>query len=181
MQHPLSVVVADDEPDILEYMVETLFFLGHRVVASASNGHELVAVCQEREPDLIITDIDMPLMDGIRAAHEICRSRPVPVILLSAYFDSRFIEGELRDHVLGYLMKPVKDADLEPAITLAQTRFEELHRLRRERELLVAALEDDTLRTRLAGALVNGSGSALPSELLGPGFETDSSGALDPR
>ena len=61
--------------------------MGHEVVCAAGNGAELVEQCRDTHPDLIITDIKMPNMDGIQAASEITRDKPAPVILVSAYHD----------------------------------------------------------------------------------------------
>ena len=81
--------------------------------------------CRATQPDLVITDIKMPDMDGIDAAVQIYRERPVPIILVSAYHDPELIERAEADHILGYLVKPIKQADLEPAIALALRRFEQ--------------------------------------------------------
>ena len=58
--------------------------------------------------------------------------RPVPVILVSAYHDPEFIRRAEADHILAYLVKPIKQADLEPAIAIAMRRFEQFQALRKE-------------------------------------------------
>jgi response regulator NasT len=131
MNQSLRIAVADDEPDMRKYFQKCLPRLGHQVVAVAANGRELVEQCRATQPDLVITDIKMPEMDGIDAAVQIYQERPVPVILISAFHDAELIERAEADHVLGYLVKPIKQADLEPAIALAMRRFaqfQELHR-----------------------------------------------------
>src|SRR5262249_55034988 len=110
MTQALRIVVADDEPDMREYFQKSLARLGHRVVAVAENGRELVEKCRQERPDLVITDIKMPELDGIDAATAIYRERPVPVILVSAYHDSQLLERAEADHILGYLVKPIKQA-----------------------------------------------------------------------
>src|SRR5262249_36674286 len=96
----------------------------------------------------------MPEMDGIDAAMQIYRERPVPVILVSAYHDSTLIARAGADHVLGYLVKPIKQADLEPAIMLAMRRFEQFEALRKEAADLRQALEDRKLIERAKGILM---------------------------
>ena len=86
--------------------------LGHCVVAIAQNGRELVEKCRTAQPDLVITDIKMPELDGIDAGNQIYQERPVPVILVSAYHDAALIERAEMDHVMGYLVKPIKRSDL---------------------------------------------------------------------
>jgi two-component system, response regulator PdtaR len=154
MTRALRIAVADDEPDMREYFQKSLGRLGHKVVAVAENGRELVEQCRALAPDLVITDIKMPDMDGIDAAVQIYRQRPVPVILVSAFHDATLIERAEADHILGYLVKPIKQADLEPAISLAVRRFEQFEALRREASDLRQALEDRKVIERAKGLLM---------------------------
>jgi two-component system, response regulator PdtaR len=128
---PLRIVVADDEPDMRQYFQRMLPRLGHRVVATATNGRELIDLCRAENPDLVITDIKMPDLDGIEAALQIGQHRPVPIILVSAYHDAALIQRAEANHVLGYLVKPIKQADLEPCIAVAMRRFHESQALQK--------------------------------------------------
>lgn len=132
MTQSLRIVIADDEPDMREFLSRMLPRCGHEVVAAAENGAQLVELCRQQQPDLVITDIKMPVLDGIEAATQINHERPVPVILLSAYHDPALIERAEQDHVSAYLVKPISAADLQPAIAVAMNRFGELQSLRRE-------------------------------------------------
>jgi response regulator NasT len=130
MTQPLRIAVADDEPDMRDYFARILPRLGHEVVVVASNGQELVERCRSACPDLVITDVKMPDLDGIDAAARLCRERPVPVLLISAHRDPELLERAEGDHIMGYLVKPIKQADLDPAIALALRRFAQLEALR---------------------------------------------------
>ncbi len=154
MNVSLRIAVADDEPDMRDYFKKSLSRLGHHVVAVAQTGRELVEKCRTVAPDLVITDIKMPDMDGIDAATEIYSQRAVPVILVSAYHDPTLIERAEADHILGYLVKPIKQADLEPAIGLAMRRFEQFEALRQEAADLRQALEDRKVIERAKGILM---------------------------
>jgi AmiR/NasT family two-component response regulator len=154
MNTHLRIAVADDEPDMREYFLRCLTRLGHQVVVVAQDGQELVERCRTERPDLVITDINMPGMDGIAAAIQLYRDRPVPVILVSAFHDAALIERAEGDHVLGYLVKPIKQADLEPVIALATRRFERFETLRRETADLRQALEDRKVIERAKGVLM---------------------------
>jgi two-component system, response regulator PdtaR len=154
MSQALRIVVADDEPDMQEYFRKILPRLGHQVVGVAANGRQLVEMCSLLQPDLAITDIKMPDLDGIEAAIEIYRERPLPVILVSAFHDPELIERAEADHILGYLVKPIKQADLGPVIALALRRFEQFEALRRETVDLRQALEDRKLIERAKGILM---------------------------
>jgi response regulator NasT len=154
MTHALRIVVADDEADMRDYFRKILPHLGHRLVAVAENGRELVQLCLEQRPDLAITDIKMPDMDGIDAAVEIYRTLPIPVILVSAYHDPELIARAEADHIMGYLVKPIKQSDLEPVIALAMRRFEQFQSLRKEAADLRQALEDRKIIERAKGILM---------------------------
>jgi response regulator NasT len=154
MNHSLRIVAADDEADMRDYFRKILPVLGHRLVAVAENGRDLVQACRTQRPDLVITDIKMPDMDGISAAIEIYRIMPIPVILVSAYHDSDLIARAEADHIVGYLVKPIKQADLEPVIALAMRRFEQFQALCKEAADLRQALEDRKVIERAKGILM---------------------------
>jgi AmiR/NasT family two-component response regulator len=132
MTNPLRIVVADDELDMRDYFRKILPRLGLTVVAAAETGAELIDLCRTHWPDLVITDIKMPGLDGIDAARKIYEEMPTPFILVSAYSDSKLIERAEADHILSYLVKPIKQSDLETAIGLAVRRFEQFAAWRRE-------------------------------------------------
>ena len=154
MTEALKIAIADDEPDVRDYYQRVLPRLGHQLVAAARTGRELVERCRAERPDLIITDIKMPDMDGIEAATQIYQDRPVPVILVSAYHDPDLIRRAEADHVMGYLVKPIKQSDLEPAIALAVRRSDQFRVLRQEAVDLRQALEDRKLTERAKGILM---------------------------
>ena len=91
MTKSLRIAIADDEPDMRDYFAKILPRLGHQVVALAENGAELLRLCRSAHPDLVITDIKMPDMDGIDAAIKIYQEEQIPVILVSAYYDPALI------------------------------------------------------------------------------------------
>jgi response regulator NasT len=158
MTRALRIAVADDEPDMRDYFRKMLPRLGHQVVAVAADGRELVEQCRKAKPDLVITDIKMPDMDGIDAAVEIYRESPLPVILVSAYHDASLIARAEADHILGYLVKPIKQTDLEPVIALAVRRFEQFEELRKEASDLRQALENRKIIERAKGLLMKNVG-----------------------
>ena len=84
MTPALRIAVADDEPRMRDYYQDTLPLLGYRVTCAAPTGQDLVRCCRGDRPDLIITDIRMPDMDGIDAVRALSREEPIPAILVSA-------------------------------------------------------------------------------------------------
>jgi AmiR/NasT family two-component response regulator len=154
MTSALRIVVADDEPDMRDYYCKVLPRLGHSMVAAAATGEELIALCRTHRPDLVITDIKMPGLDGIDAALRIYEEMPIPFILVSAYSDAKLIERAEADHIMAYLVKPIKQADLGPAVSLAMHRFEQFEALRREASDVRQALEDRKIIERAKGVLM---------------------------
>jgi response regulator NasT len=154
VNHPLRIAIADDEADMRDYFQRILPAQGHVVVSAAHTGKELVEHCRKHKPDLVISDVKMPDMDGIDAAVELYRDSPIPVILVSAYHDPELIARAEADHILAYLVKPIKQADLEPAIALAMRRFVQFQALRQEASDLRQALADRKIIERAKGILM---------------------------
>jgi AmiR/NasT family two-component response regulator len=158
MSGALRIAVADDESDMRDFFEKVLPRFGHQVVAVAENGAELVEHCRRVQPDLVITDIKMPELDGIEASCQICRDRPIPVILVSAYHDPALIARAEADHVQAYLVKPIGLADLQPAISIAVRRFTELQSLQIECKDLRQALADRKVIEQAKGLLMKLTG-----------------------
>ena len=158
MSRALRIAVADDEPFMRSYFQETLTLLGHQVVCLAETGKELVDCCRSLKPDLVITDIQMPDMDGLDAAAQIYGDELVPVIVVSAYHEPQYLERAERNHIAAYLVKPIKQEDLEPAIAVVMSRFGEFQALRREADDLRQALQDRKLIERAKGVLMKRTG-----------------------
>lgn len=154
MNQNLRISIADDEADMRDYFQKMLPALGHTVVSAAKTGKELVEHCKKQRPDMVITDVKMPDMDGIEAANELYKDNPIPVILVSGYHDEELITRAEADHILAYLVKPIKKADLEPAIGLAMRRFGQFQALRKEASDLRQALADRKVIERAKGILM---------------------------
>uniref|UniRef100_A0A7C2JYE0 Response regulator n=1 Tax=Schlesneria paludicola TaxID=360056 RepID=A0A7C2JYE0_9PLAN len=119
---PLRIVVADDEVDMRDFLSKVLPRLGYQVVAVAADGNQLLAECRRTMPDLIITDLKMPNRDGLSAVEELWRDRSIPVVFISA-FPQELAESPLaKSPLTTLLVKPVKKADLKPAIELILRR-----------------------------------------------------------
>ncbi|MER3459493.1 MAG: response regulator [Chloroflexota bacterium] len=150
----LRVVIAEDEPLVTQTLTEQLRHLGHRVIGEAANGEEVVNMVLDARPDLVIMDIKMPKLSGLQASRAIMEKAPVPIILLTAYTDDAFIEEAASVGAMAYLVKPVDERDLVPAIRLVVSQFEQLQSLRREVDDLREALETRKLVERAKGVLM---------------------------
>ncbi len=150
----LRILIADDESLRVMSLKGQLETLGNKVIAEAANGKEAVSLARELKPDLAILDIKMPEMDGIEAAKTITQERPIPIILLTAFSERELAERAAEANVSAYIMKPVSEQDLLPAIALAMSRFKEFQALHREVDDLRDALETRKLVERAKGILM---------------------------
>ena len=158
MERSLRIITADDELMIQEYYQQALPALGHEVVAVVDTGADLIEQCEALKPDLVITDIKMPDMDGIDAAAKIYEKQPVPIILVSGYHDADLIERATAEHILAYLLKPVRMDALKIQIAIAMRRFEEFAILRMEADHYRQTLQDRKIIERAKGIIMKKTG-----------------------
>lgn len=154
MDRNLRIMVADDDRHMREYLAGLLPTLGHQVVALAATGRELIEAAEHRRPDLVITDVKMPDLDGLQAAERLNAVKPLPVIIISGYDHSDLLDRAEAGPVLAYLMKPIREHDLRPTIALAMRRFEQIQRLCCENCELRRDLEQRKLVERAKGAIM---------------------------
>ena len=123
MQNPnaptsIRVVLADDH-DLVRSGIKALLATvdGVQVIAEARNGAELLALLDTVQPDVVMTDISMPGMDGITAIAEIHSRHPeVKVLVLSMYDTVDFVKRAVANGACGYLMKDAPPFELEQAL-----------------------------------------------------------------
>src|SRR6476646_8481280 len=126
------LIIADDESLIRLDLREMLTHLGYDVIAEAGDGMTAMDLARKLQPDLIVMDIKMPEVDGITAAETLTRERIAPVVLLTAYSDQALVERAKEAGVVGYVVKPFREAELMPVIEVAMARFDEFMSLERE-------------------------------------------------
>lgn len=150
----LRIVIADDEAVIRMGLRAMLEEKGYQVVGEAGDGGRVLDLVQKVRPDLVFLDIKMPDLDGLAVAERMADTHRVPVILLTAYGERSLIERAQQAGVMGYLMKPLREADLQPAIEVALARFRDLQSLAEEVTDLQNSLETRKLVERAKGALM---------------------------
>ncbi|RKM58840.1 response regulator [Butyrivibrio sp. CB08] len=114
-----KVMIVDDEKYVrMGIKSDTDWALiGCEVVGEASNGLEALEVAEETRPDLVISDIRMPKMDGIELAEKLIEKFPnIKVIFLTAYNEFEYARQAVRIGVSDYLLKPFSDGELEGSI-----------------------------------------------------------------
>jgi DNA-binding NarL/FixJ family response regulator len=120
---PIRIVLADDH-DLVRSGIKALLNMidGVEVVAEARDGNELLALLTGLKPDLVMTDISMPGMEGITAiAHIHDRHPEVKVLVLSMYDTVDFVKRAMANGACGYLMKDAPPFELEQAVRSVMT------------------------------------------------------------
>jgi DNA-binding NarL/FixJ family response regulator len=114
----IRVVLADDH-DLVRSGIKALLSMveGVQVIAEARDGKELIGLVEALNPDIVMTDISMPGMDGITAIAEIHSKHPeVRLLVLSMYDTVDFVKRAVANGACGYLMKDAPPMELEQAV-----------------------------------------------------------------
>ncbi|HBT18288.1 MAG TPA: response regulator [Firmicutes bacterium] len=157
MEHnnSLKILVAEDEYLILMGLTSSLKRLGYQIVAEATDGQQAIELSLEKKPDIIIIDINMPLIDGLEAVKRINEKTFIPSIIVTGYNNKALIQKAADLGVFGYLIKPVDEKDLKPAIEIAMAKFKEFQRLQQELKKTAESLETRKYVERAKGILMD--------------------------
>lgn len=158
MLKKLRILIADDEALIRLDLREMLADAGHEIVGEAANGQEAIRLAKELQPDFVIMDVKMPVLDGITAAKVIANENIAPVLLLTAYSQQDIVEKASEAGVIAYLVKPVREEQLFPAMEIAVSQFEQMQKLNEELLKLKDSLETRKLLDRAKGILMAAHG-----------------------
>ncbi|NLC52705.1 MAG: response regulator transcription factor [Firmicutes bacterium] len=109
----LKIIVVDDEELIRKGLVKVLSKTKFQVVGEAANGLEALELIRRHQPDVVITDVKMPQMDGVELVKELEQSFPgVKKIVISGFSEFDYVRETMRFGALDYLLKPVDDNQL---------------------------------------------------------------------
>jgi CheY-like chemotaxis protein len=168
-----TILVVDDEPDVLTYLTMVLEDAGFNVM-SAQDGNEALERVREKKPDFISLDLVMPHKSGIRFYHELRKNKEwsdIPVIIVTAHARDELGRGDLEEILQGrtysgrqvYLEKPVKAANFvrmvkrELGIPVDEP-VEDTHKATREQIDTLLDNADQKILDKIARELKKGSG-----------------------
>ncbi len=114
----MNILVCDDEPLARERLCRMVKTAGHDVVAQAENGVDAIEKVRLYQPDVLLLDIRMPEMNGIQCAQALLTFDVAPAVIFVTAFDQHAIDA-FKTQAIGYLLKPVNQADLEAALQRA--------------------------------------------------------------
>ena len=155
---PTRVLIAEDEALIRLDLKEMLEEEGYVVVAEVGDGQAAVDQAVQLRPDLVVLDVQMPVLDGISAAEQIAAARVAPVIVLTAFSQRELVERARDAGAMAYLVKPFSKNDLVPAIEVARARFQEMTALDAEVGDLRERLETRKVVEQAKGRLMSERG-----------------------
>ena len=158
MEKKLNIVIAEDEYIVMMGLRQTIENSGHNVIGVANDGEKLVDLALEKNPDLLIVDVNLPKMDGIEAIDIINKKRVIPSIVITGYNSEDFVKRANKAGVLYYLIKPVDEKELNPAIEIAMGRFADFVKMQREIQKKDKALIDRKFIERAKGILMDRNG-----------------------
>lgn len=155
----LTVVIADDEPITRMDLRELLLDSGYEVVAEAGDGFDALEACRKYQPDIVLMDIKMPLLDGLSAAKMIVQEDLTDaIILLTAYREMEFIDEAKKIGVNGYLVKPIDEKSLIPSMEVMISKGREIKRLRKDIQRVSSRLENRGVIERAKGRVMREKG-----------------------
>ena len=167
----MKVFLVDDEIAIRENLRNSFPWEqeGFQLVGEAPDGEMALPMIRDLEADILLTDIRMPFMDGIRLCEEVQRTMPwVERIILSGYDDFSYAQKAMSLGVQHYLLKPVTAGELKEALHRVRSQIEEKRRDREHLSALRRRVSDGTqfLRDKLLASLFTDEGDPADDDAL---------------
>ena len=147
------ILIAEDEPIIRLDLKMLLRKNGYEVVGEAGNGDRAIELAFKLKPDLVLMDIEMPKLNGLKASEVIGRQLDTPVLLITAYSQKEFIEKSRQDNIMGYLVKPISEDSLIPAMMIALQQAKRTQTLKQSLQLTQAKIQKRKMIERTKGQL----------------------------
>lgn len=117
-------MIVEDESIVRLDLSMMLSDNGYEIVGEAGDGEKAVELAFALKPDLIIMDIKMPKLNGLKASEIISNKYNIPILLLTAYSQREFIDKAKKANIVGYLVKPIAESNLIPAVEIALQQAE---------------------------------------------------------
>jgi putative two-component system response regulator len=151
-----AILIVDDERSMVRLLEQLLAHAGYQKLSGTSDPREVVRLCDELEPDLVMLDLRMPHLDGIEVLHQLKRRRAetyLPVLVLTADVSRESKRAALEAGASDFVTKPFEQTELLLRVrNLLEMRF--LHRdLRRQNETLEVQIQERTHQLLEAGKL----------------------------
>ncbi|AQR78056.1 ANTAR domain-containing response regulator [Paenibacillus larvae] len=154
-----KIVIVDDEPITRMDIRAMLEEADYDVVGEASDGFEAIELCKKHLPELVIMDIQMPILDGLKAGKRIITEQLAGgVLLLTAFSDKQTIEKASSIGALGYLVKPLDEKSLIPMVEVMIAKGKEIRKLEQNLTKLNQKMEERKAIEKAKGILMKENG-----------------------
>lgn len=133
------IILVDDEEEVRKSIIKKIDWqdAGFQVVGDAENGQEALEKIEALEPDVVLTDIRMPYMDGLTLAEQVRQKYPsIKIIIFSGYDDFEYAKQAIKLNVIEYILKPVNVEELTVILKKIQHTLDEEIAQRRDVDLL---------------------------------------------
>lgn len=148
------VLVVEDESITRMDIAMMLEDNGYEVIAQASNGEVALEKTFSLNPDLIIMDIKMPKLNGLKASEIISKKLHTPILILTAYSQREYIERAKQANIMGYLVKPITEASLIPAVEIALKQAENANSYREQVQNINKQLQERKIVEKAKGIIM---------------------------
>ncbi|GKU84025.1 response regulator [Niallia sp. NCCP-28] len=148
MKQLLKVLIADDEPTIREGIRHSIDWnnIGMEVAAEAEDGEEALELALEYEVDILLADLNMPIMDGLTLIKNIRESLPkCRVVIISGYDEFSYAQEALRLQVEDYILKPIKPDSLTEVLKKAASKLQTMTAQKKYLEIASSHISQNTL------------------------------------
>lgn len=157
-----KIVICDHEAIARKSLKNSLKTMGFDEIAECADGETAVKRTLDLLPDIVILDVSLPKKDGVTAAAEIRQRLKIPIMLLTAAADAEVVARAKKVGIAAFLMKPLRESELWPAIELAFAHNDEIEQLKEQVEDLKESLESRKVIEKAKGVLMRNLGLSEP-------------------
>ena len=156
------VLLIDDHAPSRAIVAETVAAEGGQVVGNGSRVEDALHLVERYRPDVAILAVGLSDGDGVEAAHQVMKTCPCPLVLLTSRTEVAVAARAAEAGILGFLAKPLRPQELGPTLDLAVSRFRDLESMRQENDALKRKLESRRLVDRAKALLIQRLGLTEP-------------------
>lgn len=176
------IILVDDEEEVRKGIIRKIDWenLGFQVVGDAENGEDALEKIEQLEPDVVMTDIRMPYMDGLTLCSRIRQKYPsVKILIFSGFDDFEYAQTAIKLNVTEYILKPVNVEELTEILNRVRDNLDEEIEQHRNVSLLRESYRSSLpiLRELFLNDLVRGGAAVQPLEQKLKEYEVDILGA----
>ncbi|MBH0229724.1 ANTAR domain-containing response regulator [Halobacillus yeomjeoni] len=150
-----KILLVEDESIVRMDISLLLGDAGYDVVGEAGDGEKAIEMAHTLKPDLILMDIKMPKLNGLKASKIISNQYNIPILILTAYSQKEFIDKAKEANIMGYVIKPVSEDRLIPAVEIALHQGEVAEKRKKDIEQADQKLEQRKTIERAKGVLMD--------------------------